>query len=137
MAELISIIVTTYNREDALDAVLRSLARQDDGHFEIIIADDGSGEATAKLIDTWKTKFGRLDHVWHPDLGFRAAEIRNRAISGCPRRLLCFSGRRLHRAAGFRRHPSPVGGARVVCDRQSRSALGRPHDESVAGKAHA
>ena len=80
MAELISIIVTTYNREDALDAVLRSLARQDDGHFEIIIADDGSGEATAKLIDTWKTKFGRLDHVWHPDLGFRAAEIRNRAI---------------------------------------------------------
>ncbi|MGB8608311.1 glycosyltransferase, partial [Bradyrhizobium sp.] len=80
MAELISIIVTTYNREDALDAVLRSLARQDDGHFEIIIADDGSGEATAKLIDTWKTKFGRLDHVWHPDFGFRAAEIRNRAI---------------------------------------------------------
>ena len=26
MAELISVIVTTYNREDALDAVLRSLA---------------------------------------------------------------------------------------------------------------
>ncbi len=81
MAELISVIVTTYNREDALDAVLRSLARQDDGDFEIIVADDGSGEATAKLIDTWKVKFGRrLDHVWHADRGFRAAEIRNRAI---------------------------------------------------------
>ena len=49
VAELISVIVTTYNREDALDAVLRSLARQDDSHFEIIVADDGSGEATAKL----------------------------------------------------------------------------------------
>jgi len=81
VAELISVIVTTYNREDALDAVLRSLARQDDGDFEIIIADDGSGEATAKLIDTWKVKIGRrLDHVWHADRGFRAAEIRNRAI---------------------------------------------------------
>jgi glycosyltransferase involved in cell wall biosynthesis len=81
VAELISIIVTTYNREDALDAVLRSLARQDDSGFEVIIADDGSGEATAKLVDAWKAKFGRrLDRVWHTDRGFRAAEIRNRAI---------------------------------------------------------
>ena len=81
MAELISIIVTTYNREDALDAVLRSLARQDDSDFEVIIADDGSGEATTKLVDAWKVRFGRrLDYVWHTDRGFRAAEIRNRAI---------------------------------------------------------
>jgi len=81
VAELISIIVTTYNREDALDAVVRSLARQQDINFEVIVADDGSDETTARLIDTWKPKFGhRLDHVWHADLGFRAAEIRNRAI---------------------------------------------------------
>ena len=81
MAELISIIVTTYNREDALDAVVRSLARQQDVNFEVIVADDGSDETTARLIETWKPRFGRrLDHVWHADLGFRAAEIRNRAI---------------------------------------------------------
>ena len=81
MAELISVIVTTYNREDALDAVLRSLARQDDSGFEVIVADDGSGEATTKLVDAWKAKFSRrLDHVWPADHGFRAAEIRNRAI---------------------------------------------------------
>ena len=81
MAELISVIVTTYNREDALDAVLRSLARQSDPAFEIIVADDGSGPATAKLVDSWKPKIGhRLEHVWHPDRGFRAAESRNRAV---------------------------------------------------------
>lgn len=81
MAELISVIVTTFNREDALDTVLRSLAAQRDGDFEGIVADDGSGPATAKLIDTWKAKIGhRLEHVWHADRGFRAAEIRNRAI---------------------------------------------------------
>ena len=81
MAELISVIVTTYNREDALDAVLQSLARQDDADFEVIVADDGSGPATAKLIDAWRPRIGhRLEHVWHADRGFRAAEIRNRAI---------------------------------------------------------
>ncbi|HEY1473400.1 MAG TPA: glycosyltransferase family 2 protein [Pseudolabrys sp.] len=81
MSELISVIVTTYNREDALDAVLRSLARQNEQDFEVIVADDGSTAATAAVIDAWRGKLGRrLDHVWHEDRGFRAAEIRNRAI---------------------------------------------------------
>jgi glycosyltransferase involved in cell wall biosynthesis len=81
VADLISVIVTTWNREDALDAVLRSLAAQTDRDFEVIIADDGSGVATAKLIEEWQGKLGRpLKHVWQEHRGFRAAEIRNRAI---------------------------------------------------------
>ncbi len=81
MSDLISVIVTTYNREDALDAVLRSLARQSERNFEVVVADDGSAEATAAVIDAWNGKVGRrLDRVWHEDRGFRAAEIRNRAI---------------------------------------------------------
>ena len=81
MWPLISIIVTTYNREDALDAVLRSLERQSDGAFEVIVADDGSAAATGELIDRWKPKFRRrLEHVWQSDQGFRGAEIRNHAI---------------------------------------------------------
>jgi glycosyltransferase involved in cell wall biosynthesis len=81
VAALISVIVTTYNREDALDAVLRSLAGQSDADFEIIVANDGSKPATAALIAARKARLPhRLDHVWHEDRGFRAAEIRNRAI---------------------------------------------------------
>jgi glycosyltransferase involved in cell wall biosynthesis len=81
VSDLISVIVTTYNREDALEAVLRSLARQTDRDFEVVIADDGSTAATGQLVEAWKAKIGhRLDHVWHEDRGFRAAEIRNRAI---------------------------------------------------------
>ncbi len=81
MAELISVIVTTYNREDALEAVLRSLARQTDRDFEVVVADDGSSATTGRLVDAWQGKVGdRLAHVWHEDRGFRAAEIRNRAI---------------------------------------------------------
>jgi glycosyltransferase involved in cell wall biosynthesis len=78
---LISVIVTTYNREDALDAVLRALAAQSDRDFEVVVADDGSRQSTAALVNEWKAKLGRpLERVWHEDKGFRAAEIRNRAI---------------------------------------------------------
>ena len=81
MNGLISVIVTTYRREDALAAVLRSLAGQTDSNFEVIVADDGSGPATAELVAAWKAKVGhRVDHVWHEDKGFRAGEIRNRAV---------------------------------------------------------
>ena len=81
MNGLISVIVTTYRREDALAAVLRSLASQTDTNFEVIVADDGSGPATAELVAAWKAKVGhRVDHVWHEDKGFRAGEIRNRAV---------------------------------------------------------
>lgn len=81
MADLISVIVATYNRPDALNAVLRSLARQSDTNFEVLIADDGSRPDTAAVVSKWQGQIGRrLVHVWQPDDGFRLAEIRNRAI---------------------------------------------------------
>ncbi len=81
MTDLISVIVSTYNRPDALDAVLRSLARQSDGHFEVLVADDGSRPDTAAVVKTWQGRCGRrVVHVWHPDDGFRLAAIRNHAI---------------------------------------------------------
>jgi glycosyltransferase involved in cell wall biosynthesis len=81
MAELISVILTTYNREDALAVVLRSLSRQTDRQFEVIVADDGSGPATAAVVAEWVSRMPvPLKHVRHEDIGFRLAEIRNRAI---------------------------------------------------------
>jgi len=79
---LVSVIVTTYNREDALDAVLAALSRQSDRGFEVVIADDGSRPATQAMVERWQARLVgvALGHVWQPDQGFRAAEIRNRAI---------------------------------------------------------
>jgi glycosyltransferase involved in cell wall biosynthesis len=81
LSELISVIVTTYDREDALAAVLRALARQTDRNFEVMVADDGSGCATRELIKRWSSQLKQLGHVWQEHRGFRAAEIRNRAIA--------------------------------------------------------
>jgi glycosyltransferase involved in cell wall biosynthesis len=81
MSGLISLIVTAYNRADALQAALSALARQTDGGFEVVVADDGSGPSIGALVGHWRSRLGvPLSHVWQVDRGFRAAEIRNRAI---------------------------------------------------------
>jgi glycosyltransferase involved in cell wall biosynthesis len=77
----ISVIVTTYNRMDALKAVLRGLARQNDRGFEVVIADDGSEPTAREVLQAGAARFELpIKHVWHADQGFRAGEIRNRAI---------------------------------------------------------
>jgi glycosyltransferase involved in cell wall biosynthesis len=79
-----SLIVTTYAWPAALDLVLESALRQTVAPGEVLVADDGSDERTASVVRGFSDRFrGRgvaLHHVWHPDRGFRAAEIRNRAL---------------------------------------------------------
>ncbi|MES2320859.1 MAG: glycosyltransferase family 2 protein [Pseudomonadota bacterium] len=80
-APFISVVITTYNRPDALAAVVEACFAQHDKNFEIIIADDGSTANTKQAIDALKTRSPvALHHVWQPDEGFRAAMARNRGV---------------------------------------------------------
>jgi glycosyltransferase involved in cell wall biosynthesis len=88
--DLISVIVSTYNRDDALDAVLRALSRQSDHNFEIVVADDGSGAPTLRVVRDWIARGAPVKHVWHEDRGFRLAEIRNLGIRASAGRYLVF-----------------------------------------------
>jgi glycosyltransferase involved in cell wall biosynthesis len=99
----VSLIVTTYNRPDALDRVLASVAGLAVPHPEIVIADDGSDEKTEKLIAEWNKKLPVI-HAWQPDDGFRAAMARNLStkIIG---RIFDLFGWRLPRISGF--YPKP------------------------------
>lgn len=79
---LISLVVSTYNRPDALERVLAGCIAQYDPHYEIIVADDGSTEATRHVIEQLaQTTSTRIQHVWHADQGFRLAAIRNQGIT--------------------------------------------------------
>ncbi len=79
--QLISVIVTTYNWPEALKACLTSLMAQTDRHFEILIADDGSTDSTAKLIAGFQEYCIPVRHIYHEDQGFRAGTIRNKAVA--------------------------------------------------------
>jgi glycosyltransferase involved in cell wall biosynthesis len=74
----LSLIVSTYEWPEALEVVLLALSEQSDRDFEVVVADDGSGPATAAVTERWQATFGdRLQHVRHADEGFRLARIRD------------------------------------------------------------
>ncbi len=77
----VSVIITTYNRPDALQLVLQALQIQSRLPNEVIIADDGSTQETRDLITRIRAEVDYpIQHVWQPDKGFRAAKIRNQAV---------------------------------------------------------
>ena len=79
---LVSVVITTYNRSDALLAVLEGLSLQTDTDFEVVVADDGSKEEhVTALAQSPLARFLNVVHVWHPDIGFTASRIRNRGVS--------------------------------------------------------
>ena len=77
----LGVVITTYNSPVWLEKVFWGYENQIDREFEIIIADDGSGKETKKLIKLFKErKTFPISHVWHEDKGFRKTEILNKAI---------------------------------------------------------
>lgn len=71
----------TTNWPAALDVVLHSVRAQRVLPDEVIVADDGSGDATRYVILAHQGDFPvPMRRVWHEDRGFRLAAIRNEAI---------------------------------------------------------
>src|SRR2546430_5202961 len=78
----VSLIISTYNRPEALAKVLAGVSRQTHLPGEILIADDGSAQPTRSLIEKWKNQLPvAVHHIWHADEGFRKTIILNKAIN--------------------------------------------------------
>jgi glycosyltransferase involved in cell wall biosynthesis len=88
----VSVIISTYNSPEWLEKVLWGYECQTYKDFEVVIADDGSGEPTRNLIERFR-KSSTLDilHVWHEDRGFQKSEILNKAIVASRTGYLIFS----------------------------------------------
>jgi glycosyltransferase involved in cell wall biosynthesis len=138
-----SLVLTTYNWPDALDLVLTSALRQTQRPDEVIVADDGSGEPTAAVVHAHQPRFAAagvpLHHVWHPDEGFRAAAIRNRALARATGDYIllidgdCILHRDFVRShLAFAQPGTFVQGTRVLLD-EARAARALAHGETQFG----
>ncbi len=77
-----AVIVTTYNRPDALAAVLDGYIDQAGHDFELLVADDGSTDETRRLVESYAVRAPfSLHHMWQEDSGFRPGAARNRAAA--------------------------------------------------------
>jgi glycosyltransferase involved in cell wall biosynthesis len=76
------LVITTYERPDALARVLESAANQTRRPDELIVADDGSGPAVRELIMEFaKQAPAPVRFVQQEHAGFRAGRARNLAIA--------------------------------------------------------
>lgn len=81
-AREVSVIFSTYRQPEWLRKVLCGFAAQTRKDFEILVADDGSGEETAEVIRSARSSTGlAIEHVRQRDAGFRKCRILNKAIA--------------------------------------------------------
>ncbi len=82
------VVIATYNQVPYLRRVLAGYLRQDTTDFQVTVADDGSREDTRELVESFVPRFAErgivLQHVWHPDEGFRKCRILNEAVRHSP-----------------------------------------------------
>jgi glycosyltransferase involved in cell wall biosynthesis len=98
----LAVIVTTYNRPDALARVLDAYLAQRDRAIELLVADDGSTGPTRSVIAQFAARAPfPVRHLWHPDQGFRAGTIRNRAIAATSAEYIVFTDGDCVPLAGF------------------------------------
>ena len=75
----VSVILPTWNRADWLEQSIQSVLGQSFLDFELIVVDDASDDATAKILESYSGKLRSI--TFAKNMGVSAA--RNIAISNC------------------------------------------------------
>lgn len=79
---LVSIITPTYNHEKFIGECIESVISQTWPDWEMIIADDGSTDHTAGIVESYERKDSRIHFIRQSNVGiFRLAETYNKALS--------------------------------------------------------
>jgi glycosyltransferase involved in cell wall biosynthesis len=82
ISDTVSVVISTYNNPAFLRLSIKSLFAQTVLPSEVVIADDGSTDATYKQIAILRKESPiPIVHAWQPDEGFRAGQIRNVAVA--------------------------------------------------------
>jgi GT2 family glycosyltransferase len=86
------VVIPTYNRCDLLAHTLESFTRQTlpVDEYEVIVADDGSHDATRELVDSYADRL-RVKYHYQEDLGYRVAAARNGGVALAEAPVLVFA----------------------------------------------
>lgn len=77
----ISLCITTYNAVTRLQQVFLNILTLHEWPAEILVCDDGSGQATRDLVGWFRSRSPvPVRHLWEPDDGWRPSRARNNGI---------------------------------------------------------
>ena len=112
-----AIILNTCDRAHFLPRVLAAWTRQTERDFAMIVADDGSTDATADVLRAWAPRLPfALTHVRHDKQGHRRAEILNKAVHLADCEALLFTDADCMPAADLlAQHRQAWNGRRLLC----------------------
>lgn len=74
-----SLIISVYKDKETLLAILRSLEKQTEQDFEVIISEDGEDEKMAALVASYKWRWP-MQHLTQADEGWRKERALNQAV---------------------------------------------------------
>lgn len=78
----LTLIINTYEQPDYLARVLAAVTAQVSPPNEVLVADDGSGPETGRVISEWSARQAfPTAHVRQPHEGFRRSRILNQAVA--------------------------------------------------------
>ena len=78
----VSLVISTFNQPEALAKAFAGVRRQTRQPDEILISDDGSGDATRELVKEFAAGSpAPVRHIWHPHDGFRKTAILNKTVA--------------------------------------------------------
>lgn len=91
-APWVSVVIPSHNRADSLRRVLTGFEAQRprDLPFEVVVVDDGSRDATATTLASWRSRRFQLRFARQPNGG--PARARNRALAMASGTLVLFGG---------------------------------------------
>lgn len=91
----VSVILTSYNKPDFIDRVLKSMMEQTYPHWELLVMDDGSEQETMKKIEPFLNdeRIQLYSHMVHPTkrlITARYATLINEALTHITGELICY-----------------------------------------------
>ena len=86
--DLISIITPMYNGEKYVSQTIETVLSQSFPHWEMLIVDDGSRDASPKIVSAYAQRDNRVRLIQQPNGG--SASARNNALRQAKGRYICF-----------------------------------------------
>lgn len=127
----VTLIISVYNKIRELELVFNALERQSVQDFDVVLADDGSGNEMTEFLEKAKHEFSfPMLRIWQENKGFRKNRILNKALTAADTNYVIFiDGDCIPNSIFIESHINQSGAGTVLCGK--RIQLGKKFSDAL------